>query len=683
MQMKKSFTLMALAVLFMLPFTSQARVTEIQILTKESPTFSGTSFGTVGQYEKLTGIIKCEVDPKHPLNAAIVNIKKAQKNAKGLVEYDVDFVIYKPIDMHKGNGKILYDTPNRGGMITMGIFNNGTPGNGFLMKEGYTIVSNGWQAPYPIPGIMSFLVGLGSRLPAAAGSLQARLPIATNPDGSSIVARSREEYYDPPFNVPGPGDVFTKYLTYPAASLDKSKAVLTARAHEKAEKIVVPDWEYVDEYRFTFTKPSYADPGYIYEFIYAAKDPIVYGLGFASIRDVVSFLRYESKDDKGNPNPLRTPGSKHNTIKKALAYGMSQTGRVVKTFVYEGFNEAENGRIVFNGVNSHIGGSRRVWVNGQFSHPGDIFGNDQFPFTYKRTRDHFTGDFDSNLEKCEKSHTCPKIIHTDTESEIWSSGGSLVRTDTRGIHDIALPRNVRAYLFTGAKHGAGGSIAPGNCQQPSNPLDYRPLSRAILKALDLWVSRDIEPPETRYPHLSKKTFVPMDKLNFPKIPTYSYTVPAGTPPVPTLTDFPAVNYNGLYLEAYWIDYNGQPPLIMGKYPVYAMKVDKDGNGIDGVRLPDITVPIATYTGWNRTKDGFGGDNRLCTASGSFIPFAATKVERLTNGDPRLSLQERYPTHESYVKRVEFEAKKLVREKLLLEEDAQAIIDAAIAGTIGN
>ena len=337
-------------------------------------------FGTVGQYEKLAGIIKCEVDPKHPLNAGIVNIDKAPRNAKGLVEYDVDFVIYKPIDMSKGNGKILYDTPNRGGMITMGVFNNGTPGNGFLMKEGYTIISNGWQAPYPAITPMSFFVGLGSRLPAAS-SLRARLPVAKNPDGSSIVAMSSEEYYDPPFNVPGPGDVFTKFLTYPAATLDKSQAVLTARAHEKATRSLSLTGN-MSMNTVYFRQTAYADPGDIYEFIYPAKDPIVYGLGFASIRDVVSFLRYQRQDDNGNANPLQIIDSKQKTIKKALAYGMSQTGRVVKTLVYEGFNEDEKGRIVFDGINSHIGGSRKVWVNGQFSHPGDIFGNDQFPFTY-------------------------------------------------------------------------------------------------------------------------------------------------------------------------------------------------------------------------------------------------------------------------------------------------------------
>jgi hypothetical protein len=399
MKMRRNTILIILAVLLLIPLATNARVTEIVITRTESPTFGGASFGDVGQYERLEGIIKSEVDPKHPLNAVIVNINKAPKNAKGLVEYDVDFVILKPVDMNKGNHKILYDTPNRGGMITLGTFNNapravGTPtaasaGNGFLMKEGYTIVSNGWQVSYPVspppPPPASFYVGLGSRLPPAAGALMARLPVAANKDGSSIVAMSREEYYDPPFNVPATNGVFTKFLTYPAATPDKTRATLTARAHEKAAKVVIPDWQYDGEYKITFAKPGYADPGYIYEFVYPAKDPIVYGLGFASIRDVVSFLRYQTKDDKGNNNPLQAANSKHRTIKQALAYGASQTGRIIKTLVVEGFNEDERGKIVFDGINSHIGASRKNWLNGQFSHPGDIFGNDQFPFTYAGT----------------------------------------------------------------------------------------------------------------------------------------------------------------------------------------------------------------------------------------------------------------------------------------------------------
>jgi hypothetical protein len=687
MRMRTNMVLVLFAVLFLIPSVIHARVTEIVITKTESPTFGGKEFGQAGQYERLEGIMKCEVDPSHPMNAVIVNIAKAPKNVKGFVEYDVDFVILKPIDMNKGNHKIFYDTPNRGGMITLGTFNNAprlptgttTPesaGNGFLMKAGYTIVSNGWQVSYPKSGFPSFFVGLGSRLPPATGALMARLPVAKNADGTSIVAKSREEYYDPPFNMPGKDNMFIKYLTYPAATLDIAQATLTMRTHERDNtRVPVSNWEYIDEWTFKFAPPAGSDPGAIYEFVYSAKDPVVYGLGFASIRDVVSFLRYQGKDDKGNPNPLQaTLNSKNGAkIKKVLAYGASQTGRIIKTFVVEGFNEDEKGKVVFDGINSHIGASRKNWLNGEFSHSGDIFGNDQFPFTYASQKDHLSGTIDGNLTKCAKSHTCPKIIHTDSESEIWSSAGSLVVTNTRGTRDVKLPENVRAYLFTGSKHGAGGGIDPGNCQQLVNPLDYTPLSRAILTALDKWATDGIQPPPSRYPNLSKGTLEVPEKLGFPKIPAFSYDK----------YTLPAVNYNALFLGAYRADYSKQPPSITGEYPVYVMKVNKDGNGIDGIRLPEITVPVATYTGWNRTKAGFGGDYRLCTASGSFIPFAKTKAQRLASGDPRLSLEERFQSHDSYVKKVEQAAKKLVKEKFLLEEDARQIIDAATKSTIGN
>jgi hypothetical protein len=681
MRMRTNMILILLTVLFLVPTAIHARVTEIVVTKTESPTFGGMEFGKVGQYERLEGIIKCEVDPKQPLNAVIVNIDKAPKNAKGFVEYDVDFVILKPIDMNKGNHKILYDTPNRGGMITLGMFNNapralGTPtkesaGNGFLMKEGYTIVSNGWQVSYPKSGIPSFFVGLGTRLPSAPGALMARLPVAKNADGTSIVATSREEYFDPPFNQAGPDGSYTKYLTYPAATLDKTQARLTIRAHEKDARVVIPDWTYIDEWQITFKKPAGYESAPLFEFVFPAKDPIVYGLGFASIRDVVSFLRYEKADSKGNPNPLAS--AKGTYVKNALAYGLSQTGRITKTFVVEGFNEDEKSKMVFDGINTHIGASRKNWLNGEFSHAGDIFGNDQFPFTYARIKDHLSGALGGNLDRCQKSHTCPKIIHTDSESEIWSSGGSLVVTNTEGTRDVTIPKNVRTYLFTGSKHGPGGNIDPGLCQQLVNPLDYTPLARAVLTALDKWATKGIQPPPSRYPNLSKKTLISAEKLNFPDVPGFSYDK----------YTLPAVKYNALLSDADRLDYSSQPPRVQGKYPVYVMKVNEDGNGVDGIRLPDIAVPVATYTGWNRTKPGFGGDYRLCTASGSFIPFKKTKAERLASGDPRLSLEERYPNRDSYVKKVEQAAKKLVQEKFLLQEDAQKIIDVAATSKIGN
>ena len=217
------------------------------------------------------------------------------------------------------------------------------------------------------------------------------------------------------------------------------------------------------------------------------------------------------------------------------------------------------------------------------------------------------------------------------------------------------------------------ALIPGFCQQLVNPLDYTPLSRAVLTVLDKWATKGIQPPQSRYPNLSKGTLVVPEKLDFPKIPAFSYDK----------YNLPAVNYNALFLGAYRVDYTKLPPQNLGEYPVYVMKVDNDGNGVDGVRLPDITVPVAAYTGWNRTKTGFGGDCSFVPPAGHLFPFAKTKAERLASGDPRLSLEERYPNHDSYVKKVEQAAKKLVKERFLLKEDAQKIIDTAAKSNIGN
>ena len=660
--------------LFLIPTTLMARVTEVIITGTESPAFSGAHFGKVGQYEKLTGVMKCEMDPGNPLNAVIVNIDKAPRNGKGLVEYDVDFMIYKPLDMKLGNGKILYDTINRGNPVVFRIFNAGAPGNGFLMEEGYTIVASGWQAPYPVSGIPQVLVGLGSRLPVETPVLKARLPIARNSDGSPVTGMSRELYYNTILNIPDADGAFIKYLTYPAATLDKNRARLTVRANERDTPAAVPDWRYIDEWRITFKKPAGYDAGALYEFTFPAKDPVVYGLGFAGIRDVVSFLRYAGTDDKGNRNPLGVSGKSQGyiPIEKALAFGVSQTGRLIKTFVVEGFNEDENGKAVFDGIQTLVGGSRKNWLNGQFSHPGDIFGNDQFPFTYAESTDHFTGRSGSNLARCRISDTCPKIMHIDTESEIWESAASLVMTNTEGTNDIILPENVRAYLITGAKHGSGGDIDPGIGQQLTNPLDYSPLLRALLVALEQWVKDNTAPPPSSFPKISDKTLVSPEKLNFPNIPSSDYV------------DYhlPPADFNGLHLGAFRLDYGTQPPTVLGEYKVYVMDVDLDGNGVGGIRLPDIQVPIGTYTGWNRENSAkAGGDDRLCAATGSFFPFKKTRAERLASGDPRLSIEERYSSHEDYVKKVTHAAQKLLNERLLLQKDVQAIIEKAAGSSI--
>jgi hypothetical protein len=652
-------------------------VTEIMITKIESPTFEGVTFGNVGQYERIEGILKGEVDPRHPLNAGIINIDKAPRNARGLVEYDVDLFILKPIDIRKGNGRILYEVLNRGNKLALEFFNN-TPrgndprtakdaGNGFLMRQGYTIVWNGWQASYPIALAPPMSAGTGSRLPVGDGRMLARLPIARNADGIPIIGLGREEFIDDSNSNP-----FIGYLTYPAADLNLTKATLTVREKERdpRQTPVGMSWRYLDEWRIEITRPSSSafDAGAIYEFICPAKDPIVYGLAFASIRDVVSFLRYEVTDDKGNPNPLAPGGIPG--IKKAIALGASQSGRALQDLIYQGFNQDERGRVVFDGASVHIGGSRRSWVNFEFALPGPTSTqhtthfqvNDQFPFTFTTLYDPISGRTDGFLEKCQATNTCPKIMHTDTDTELWEGRASLLYTDTLG-NDITLPDNVRAYLFASCYHVPGGPIDKGFCQQLNNPLDYRPLTRALLVALDRWIMDGTEPPTSRYPKRADGALLPSDQQStrFPYIP--------------------GVNYNGLYNVLRLVNYCIQPPAEGPLYPVFVSKVDSDGNGIAGIRLPEVEVPLATYTGWNLRAAGHA-ENELCLG-GYYIPFSQTKAEKVATGDLRPSIEERYPNHNDYVSTVAHSVNNLVREGFLLEEDAERIKEAAAQSSIGH
>jgi hypothetical protein len=696
--MRKGMIFLVLGALFLVPSLTEARLTQLVITRTESPTFEGSSFGSVGQYERLVGYAKGELDPKDPLNKVIVNIDKAPRNGHDLVEYQMDVYILKPVDLKKGNGRIFYDVLNRGGKLINSYFNNAPSsagnnphlaadaGNGFLMKEGYTLLWSGWQCTYPISGS----AGDGSRISIPSGNssglMVAQFPVAKNSDGTSIVAYSREEFI-PDTSYAPTATSYVVNLTYPAANPDPTKATLTVREHQTDPRQTPSgvSWKYLpaesdgNVWRIQITRPTDTvafDNGAIYEFIYQAKDPLVTGMAFASLRDLVSFLRHGVKDDLNNPNPLAHLGKP--TIEKAIGFGSSQSGRYIKNFVYEGFNEDENHRKIFDGIMTHVGGSRLNWLNFEFSQTGrwsrqheeHYQVNDQFPFTYRTLHDHISGKTDGFLVKCRKQDrdehegTCPKIMQTDTDCEMWQARASLVVTDTKG-HDIELPENVRYYHVASAQHSAAVTppARPAICQQLNNPLDYRPLFRSLLVAMDRWITYGIKPPHSRHSQRHNGTLVHSDQAStgFPNIP--------------------GVTYNGVYSILRLTDYSVQPPHEGPLYPVYVPKVDPDGNAIAGIRLPDIEVPIGTYTGWNHRIKGYA-ENDLCTGTtGSYIPFVKTPADR--NGDPRLSIQERYKDHSDYVRKVTHAAYDLVRERFLLWEDAKAIIDAAEASDIGK
>ncbi|MCW2393756.1 MULTISPECIES: alpha/beta hydrolase domain-containing protein [unclassified Sphingobium] len=618
-----------------------ARVSRIDV-SEVKAAFGGKSFGAVGSYEWVRAVAHFEVDPNLPANAGVKNLQRAPRNAQGLVEMDTDVWILRPTNPSAGNGHLFYEPVNRGRPLSLGQFNGAAPapldspeaaGDGFLMKQGYTIVFSGWQPGYPLAKAQTMAVGYGSRLPDS-GSLKARLPIARGTNATPITGRVIEGE-----GFGGQAGDRKIYLTYPAANVADKGAYL--RAVGSTEPLRDGStWRYVNELEVGVMRPAGA--GGPVEFVYEAKDPFVYGLALTSMRDLMSFFRHETAG-----NPLRENGRK--PLTKTFAFGASQTGRTVKTLVYL-FNDDEQGRQVVDGAFIHISGASLNSQNEPFGRPGDKYG--AFPFTYAAMFDPISRQYDGVLMRCSALGTCPKIIHTDSESEM-SFGTSLLYTDTKG-EDVQIPDNVRVYLLAGTQHGPARKAERTMCKNLSNPMPYAQPMRSLLVALDQWVTADRAPPASRHPMRSDGTLISLAEMQarFPKIPqmvvdtsfqTFNFADPASGDLVEGLT-----------------------------YPDYRLKTDADGNTVAGIHNAELMVPLGTYTGWNPSATGSG----LCPATGSFVPFEPTKAAREKLGDPRLSIAERYPTVDAYVAEMRKTTQSLVAERLMLPEDAKAIMDGS-------
>jgi len=649
---------------------ADARITRIEITAKESPTFGGFTWPGVGQYEKIVGKAFGEVNPHDRRNRDIVDIEFAPRNARGNVEYSFNFYLLKPIDLKKGAGKMMYEPPNRGGKTwtALGRVSGGgdDPGsitdpavlaNAFLMPRGYVIGFSGWE---DLGTLNTF-------------NASANFPIARNPDGSSITGPSYE------YIVVG-APAASVGLSYPAATLDKSKATLTHRVHLNDTPQIVPasDWSY----NATGTAISLVGGNFvandIYEFAYTAKDPKVAGLGFAAVRDWNAWLRYERSDDFGNPNPLA------GHIKRIYTEISSQPGRMLNDFRNLGFNEAENGKKVFDGHMQWIAAANGINMNYRFSQSGRTERNRQnhlyiegrFPFANVRTFDPITRQSDSRYASCEKTDTCPFGVEIYSANEYWVKAASLLHTTPDGTRDLPDSKFTRNYFMSSMRHGTGNAGTDANpnrglCQQRDNPLNSAPVQRALFIALDEWATEGRKPPKSRVPRLRDGTLVrplPQSGMGFPNIP--------------------GVTYTGLKTTRYHFDYGlnfyetgiatVNPPLFPFTtpsyqddarngpiYPSFVPKTDSDGNDIAGVRLADVTVPLATYTGWALRSGVWANDG--CEANGQFIPFAKTEADR--GSDPRPSVAARYLSFADYHGQVRRALNDMVSDRLLLCEDA--------------
>jgi hypothetical protein len=431
-------------------------------------------------------------------------------------------------------------------------------------------------------------------------------------------------------------------------------------------------WRFADETHLRLDGGF--EPGRIYELVYTAKDPRVVGLGLAAIRDAISFFRFNARDGAGTPNPLALAGAPRPDPEKALIFGISQSGRVIQHMLFLGLHVDEADRMVFDGAMPHVG-----WAKGSFNHrfaqttrhPSPLedhqYPADFFPFGTMPDTDPVSGRRGDGLAVAKAMGKVPLIMYTGTSTEYWTRAASLLHTNAAGTKDASVHERARIYFIAGGQHGIAGG-GERVFENLTNPLDHSPPLRALLVALDRWVTSGSPPPESVYPRIDRGELVTVADYggSFPKLP--GVRLPTANLQPPRLDLGPRFEREGVI--------DRQPPSFGPAYLTLVPAPDEDGNDRGGIRLPDVAVPLGSYTGWNLRTAAMGAAGQLARWSGSYLPFAATELERQRSGDPRRSLQARYAGRADYLRRVEAAAEKLRRRGLLLAEDVQAIEERA-------
>ena len=637
--------------------TVEAGVTRLEIARRET-VLNGKPFGAGGPYEKLVGTVHFALDPNLPANRGIVDLSLAPKNAQGLVEFSADFYLLKPVDPTRGNGRLFYEAGNRGTKRILSVFqdaanstdptNEADFGNGALMHQGFTLLWMGWQWDVP------------------EGRMRMAIPIATN-NGQPITGWVRGNF------IPGAGATSALiadrgHRPYPVVDPSSAEHRLLVRTlpTDPPREISRTTWRFTGPGTITLDRGF--EPGLIYDVVYRARDPRVIGVGLSGTRDIVSFFKHATTA-QGNPMP---------GLSAALGWGVSQTGRFLRHFVYEGFNADEQGRQVFDGLIDQVGGAGRGSFNHRFGqqsrdqlqHFNILYPVDMFPFSDADQLDPETGVTDGLLKRATATKTVPKFFHVLTDSEYFNRAGSLIHTDVTGTRDVPPPATSRIYFISSAPHIVG-AFPPAPYADPDfvgradmNTLVYTPVIRALFRALDRWID-GAEPPASRYPLLADGTLTAVDKSGWPAIPGYA------RPQNPMTTyrlDFGPDWSKGIVTK--------EPPGIGKAFVGRVPAVDEAGNDRAGIRLPEIEVPLATHTGWNYRKASIGASDHLASEIGSYLPLPRTRADREKTGDSRKSIAERYPNFGDYARKITIAADALLKEGFLLPDDLRAVFERA-------
>ena len=649
-----------------------AEVDRIEILER-TVLADGKQFGGVGPYERLRGRLYYAIDAFAPENQAIADIRLAPRDAQGRVTFAADFILLKPLEAARGNGRLLYDVANRGDMTLLGRFNDAAPvnlplsaadaGNGFLMEQGYAILSTGWSWEVPL----------------GAGRLRADLPIATAA-GDAIYGRVSGEIV---VNQPTASAAHAApgAIGYEPLRPDDANDILTVRDSALGPRILIArnrwHWGYDAGGRAVFdpamiTLDGGFKPGPIYALTYSARGPRVAGLGLAAIRDALLFFRHDRADRSGASNPLVAGGGE--LPRAALAYGNAQGARALQSMLYYGLVVDGRGRRAFDGALVAAAGAGRGACNIRFAQSGRHFGpdteldfpTDRFPFTAAAQIDPVTKEAGGVLDRT--GSAAPKVFYINTAGEYWSRAASLTHTTPDGSADAPSDNRVRLYMIAGGAQASASIGERGALAHCRDPLDTRPLLRAMLLHLDGWVTLRKEPPPSTIPAVANGSLGRLNQYldKFPKVPELRGPTKLFEPP---RLDF------GARLATEGIA-DIVPPRAGRSFTALVPLPDADGLDTGGISLPEISVPLGTYTGWNMQNAATGAPERLARYDGSFLPFERDENERLAGGDPRLSIKERYPTRDAYTKAYAAATLALAEKKLILGSDINPMIERA-------
>ena len=619
-----------------------AAVRSVEIIER-TPVLNGT-------YERISGRVHFGMNPKLAANRIVRDLGLAQLDAAGEAECGADFYILRPSDAAKGNGTVLFEVSNRGGKGMLSRFNFATGANEFgdqwVMKQGYTLVWLGWEWDIPAStrGALHFTAP-HFRAGAPTDGL-VRAEFTPEKSGTSMPLGDRSQDSIP---VGKPIALYVRNGTEgPPRQISAEKYSLAADGH-------------------SVQMPGGFEAGMLYEFVYQGKDPVVAGTGLAAVRDFISFLKYGGPADGwSGPRP---------SARLAIGFGISQSGRWLREFVYDGFNADESGRKVFDGIWADVAGAGRGSFNFRYAQPSRdgwpyinvFYPTDMFPFTDTDETDPVTGVTGGLLDSARGARVLPKIFFTNDSSEYWGRAAALIHVTPDGKRDTPLSPDTRVYFMAGVQHFPRSlPLTKQGTEYAVNVVDHRPVQRALLAAMQAWIQDAAAPPPSAYPHIAQGQLTDLAGLKFPAI---DGVTPPQHPRVARRLDFgPQFELRGVILQ--------EPPKVTGAFPVLVPQVDSDGIDLGGVRLPEVSVPLATLTGWNLRAVERGAPTEIAEFYGSTFALAKTAESRAAAHDPRASIAERYAGREEYMQRVDAAASDLIRRRFVLPQDRDFIVDKA-------